>query len=137
MSKRIFTEKQINVLSKNPNITSCSSKSITFTEAFKINAIRLHRDEYLTSLEIFSQAGFDINVISKERAKGCLKRWNNINRRSGVKGLSEARGSNTPRRKPNVSDATDADKIKWLEAEVAYLKAENSFLANLRAKKAE
>lgn len=137
MSKIIFTKEQINVLSKNPNIDSCSSKSITFTEAFKINAVKLHRNEYLTSLQIFRRAGLDIDIITKERAKGCLKRWNKIDRKSGAKGFSEARGSNTPRRRPKILDVTDAGKIKRLEAEVAYLKAENSFLAKLRAKKAE
>jgi len=137
ISKRILTDKQVHKLSKNPNVTSCSGKSITFSKTFKTNAVRLHKDEYLTYSQIFRQAGFDINVITKERAKGCLGRWGRIYRKGGSRGLSETRGSNTPKRRPKILDATDTDKIKRLEAEVAYLKAENDFLAKLRAKKAE
>lgn len=39
--------------------------------------------------------------------------------------------------RPKTKWLTDVDKIKWLEAENAYLKAENNFLAKLQAKKAE
>ena len=54
-----------------------------------------------------------------------------------MRGLSEARGRHTKNNKPKTKDLSSTEKIKWLEAEVAYLKAENDFLAKLRAKRKE
>jgi hypothetical protein len=48
----------------------------------------------------------------------------------------ETRGKGGGRPK-KIKDTNDTDKIKRLEAEVAYLKAENDFLIKLRAKRAE
>ena len=50
-------------------------------------------------------------------------------------GFIESRGRAGGRIK--TKNLSDADKIKRLEAQVAYLKAENDFLAKLRAKRAE
>lgn len=35
MSKKLFTEKEIKILSKNPNVKSVSDKGITYTDEFK------------------------------------------------------------------------------------------------------
>jgi hypothetical protein len=137
MSKRMFTEEQVEELRKSPHVTACSEKSITFSKAFKVNAVRLHREEYLTPSEIFKQSGLDIKVITKERRKACLMRWSRSYRMRGLEGLSDARGRNGFKKKLEILDLTDADKIKKMEAEIAYLKAENDFLAKLRAKRAE
>jgi len=137
MSKRMFTKEQVKELRKSPYVTACSDKSITFSKEFKVNAVRLHREEYLTSSEIFMRSGFEVEVITRERIKACLIRWSRSNRKRGTGGLTDTRGKNKPKRKQNISDLTDADKIKRLETEIAYLKAENDFLAKLRAKRAE
>lgn len=109
-------------------------KSITYSNDFKIRAVKLY-EQGLTSTEIFRQEGFDLNLIGKNKPRECLKRWNRIYRAKGDGGLMvETRGRLGGRpRKPR--DKTEADKIKRLEAEVAYLKAENDFLAKLRAKR--
>jgi len=137
MSKRMFTKEQIVEMHNNPNVVSCSDKSITFSKEFKINAIRLYKEEYLSSTEIFRQAGFDANTIPKKQAKDCLHRWSRINQKKGPGGLSENRGKSKPKREPKTVDLADSDKIKRLETEVAYLRAENDFLAKLRAKRTE
>jgi len=133
----MFTREQIEELRTNKNVASCSEKSITFTKAFKTEAINLYQEKGLGSAEIFRKAGFDIEVIGKARPKECLRRWNKSFRRKGTDGLSEARGKNGFGQRVKVQDLTDEDKIKRLEVEVAYLKAENDFLAKLRAKRAE
>lgn len=109
-------------------------KYITYGKDFKIRAVKLY-EQGLTSTEIFRQEGFDLNLISKDIPRECLKRWNRIYRAKGEGGLIiETRGRLGGRpRKP--MDKTDSDKIKRLEAEIAYLKAENDFLAKLRAKR--
>lgn len=135
MSKRIFTREQIKYLLENHNVEKCSERSITFTAGFKTDAIKLY-EQGLTSAEIFRQAGFDLDVIGRDQPKDCLRRWHKIVRRKGIKGLSEVRGKNS-RGRPKTKNLAKTDTIKRLEAEVAYLKAENDFLAKLRAKKTE
>ncbi len=53
-----------------------------------------------------------------------------------MEGLAETRGKGSSGR-PRTKNLSDTDKIKRLETQVAYLKAENDFLAKLRAKRAE
>jgi len=120
---------------RNENVSGCSERSITYSNDFKIKAVKLYK-QGLTSREIFKQAGFDLNTIGRDQPQSCLKRWNKTWRAKGEGGLAiETRGRTGRPKKPK--DLSDADKIKWLEAEIAYLKAENDFLAKLRAKRAE
>lgn len=135
MSKTIFTREEVKKLSKNENVAGCSERSITYGKNFKINAVKLY-EQGLTSAEIFRQAGFDLAVIGKDKPKECLLRWNKIVRKKGEAGLAETRGKNSTGR-PKTKNVSAKDKIKWLEAKIAYLKAENDFLARLRAKRTE
>jgi len=135
MSKRIFSKEQINELLKNRSIEKCSEKSITFTKAFKMRAVVLY-EQGVTSPEIFRQAGLNLTMVGRNQPKDCLRRWNKIVKKKGTKGLSEVRGKKSSGR-PKIKNLTTADKIQRLEAEVAYLKAENDFLAKLRAARAE
>jgi len=135
MSKRIYTEEQIEKLSNNANVARCSKRSITYSNEFKKSAIKQYNEQFLTSTEIFANAGFDTKIIGKEAPKDCLKRWSKLYRAKGIEGFIESRGRAGGRIK--TKNLSDADKIKRLEAQIAYLKAENDFLAKLRAKRAE
>jgi len=132
MSKRIFTQKQISELENNPNVLRCSHKSITYSKDFKIAAVR----DWQTGLpprEIFLRAGFNMALIGNETPKGCLQRWRRTFKEKGGQGLAtESRGKGGGRPKKNWQ--SDNEKIKYLEAKIAYLKAENDFLARLRKK---
>lgn len=135
MSKRIFTKEQTAELARNENVAEHSERSITYSNDFKVKAVRLYR-QGLTSREIFKQAGFDLHTIGIDQPRQCLKRWNKIWKKKGESGLKiETRGRLGRPKKPN--NLSDSDKIKRLEAEIAYLKAENDFLAKLRAGRAE
>lgn len=133
MSKRLFTHEEIKHISKNKNVFRCSERSITYHKDFKIRAVKLYH-EGLSSTEIFRQAGFNPNIIGKDQPKSCLKRWNKSFRMKGLLGFEETRGG-AGRRHKKPKDLSDVDKIKRLEIENAYLKAENDFLARLRAAK--
>ena len=138
MSKRIFTREQIDELLKNENIAKCSERSITFSKDFKIKAVKLHEDQGLTPQEIFRLAGLNLNVIGRKIPKACTRRWNKSYRSKGQEGLLEKRGRNAVASgRPKTKNLSDVEKIKYLEAQVAYLKVENDFLARLRAKRAE
>jgi len=133
MSKRIFTQEQIEKLSKNKNVDRCSERSIAYGKKFKMNAITQH-EQGLTSNEIWRQAGFDLDLIGRDQPKECLKRWNRIYRTKGEEWLlCENRGQLGGRSK-SLKNLSATDKIKRLEAEAAYLKEENRFLAKLRKK---
>jgi transposase-like protein len=136
MSKRIFTQEQIDEMLKNANISYCSDRSITYTKRFKLLAVELY-EQGLTSSEIFRKEGFDLDVVGKHQPKECLSRWLKLFRAKGINGLSDQRGKTGQSGRPKTKGVTEADKIKRLEVQVAYLKAENDFLAKLRAKRAE
>lgn len=136
MSRRTFTKEQIEGLRKNTSVLSCSDRSITYTKDFKLLAVTLY-EQGLTSSEIFRKAGFDLGIIGRHQPKECLSRWLKRFRAKGTDGLSDQRGKTGRSGRPRTKGITETDKIKRLEAEVAYLKAENDFLAKLRAKRAE
>ena len=132
MSKRIFSEEQIKELLQNPNVTGCSEKSITYNKDFKISAVHKYH-EGLPPNEIFRQAGFSVRVIGLDVPADSLLRWRRTFKRKGSEGLAtEARGKIGDR--PKVNWQNDKEKIKYLETKIAYLKAENDFLAKLRKK---
>ena len=134
MGKRRFTEAQIAGLSKNKNVSKCSEKSITYGKEFKVLAIKQYYENGYSPRMIFEDAGFDLALIGKNIPIECLRRWRRVYNIKGIKKLSvETRGKGGGR--PKTKGLTDADRIKRLEVENAYLKAENDFLAKLRAAK--
>jgi hypothetical protein len=137
MSKRIFTQDEIMELRKNPNVSSCSSKSITYASAFKIKAVELCLNQYLNPRDVFTDAGFDLRVIGWDTPRDCLQRWGKTLHNKGVEALKkESRGRNGGG--PKSKFQTDKEKLLYLETKVKYLEAENHFLAELRkAKRAE
>ncbi|MHB8173185.1 MAG: transposase [Nitrospirota bacterium] len=133
MNRRTFTAKQIKALLKNEYVAKCSEKAITYTKEFKLLAVERHRQS-LTAAQIFRDAGFDLELIGKNLPYSRMNRWLNTYKLSGPVGFSrESRGRGGGR--PKTRGLTDTDKIKRLETEVAYLKAENHFFAKLRALK--
>ena len=135
MSTRRFTEEQIKMLLENSNVVRCSDKSITYSEQFKIEAIRKYYEEGLSPSQIFMGAGFNLSIIGKKTPKHCFYDWRKIYNAKGGIGLSENRGKGRGGGRPKTKGITPEDRIKRLEAENAYLKAENDFLAKLRAKR--
>ena len=135
MSKRIFSKEQIETLLQNENVAGCSEKSISYRKDFKILAVRKYH-EGLSPSEIFRQARLDINTIGRKTPKECLRRWLKTFRQKGEKGLKvDGRALNKAGGRPkSLANLTSKEKMKRLEAEVAYLRKENCFLAKLRKK---
>lgn len=134
MSKKIFNQEQTDMLLQNPNVEKCSEKSITYSKDFKVKAIQ-QWEAGLPPQEIFRQAGFNVSVIGLKKPGDCLKRWRHTFREKGVNSLkTETRGKGKGGGRKKVKWDNEEEKIKYLEAEVAYLKAENDFLVKLRKK---
>lgn len=134
MSKRIFSQEQIEILLRNPNVAGCSEKSIRYNKNFKISAVRKYQSG-LPASEIFRQAQFEIKMIGHEVPDDCLHRWLKIYRAKGEGGLIlDGRAKKSGGRPRGTANLSDQEKLKQLEAENAYLKEENHFLAKLRKK---
>lgn len=134
MSKRRFSEAQVAELLKNKNVARCSDKSITYSKEFKIQAVKRYYEDGCSPSLIFEEAGFDRKIIGSDSPDTCLWRWRTIYNTKGVSRLNtEARGKHHKGRRPKTKNMTDVERIERLEIENAYLKAENDFLAKLRA----
>ena len=135
MSKRMLTEGQVKILSSNKNVVRCSAKSITYAKEFKLSAIKKYENGW-SPIRIFEEAGFDLRLFRKDLPKDRLTHWRRKYRIKGDIGLSnDERGRHHSGGRPKTKGLTDADKIKRMAIEIAYLKAENDFLAKLRAAK--
>jgi len=136
MSKRIFSADQIKELLANPNVSRCSDKSITYSKTFKVLAVKKYYEEGHSPRMIFEEAGFNIAMIGKYTPKRSLYGWKKIYKSKGADRLKvETRGKHHKGRRPKVKNLTDTEKIKYLEIENAYLKAEKDFFMKLRAAK--
>lgn len=126
MNRKTFTNKQIKDLSKNKNVARCGAKSVRYTRNFKAEALRKYNEEGLSAVEIFQNAGFDLAAIGKRSPNRLMNQWNTA---LGHRPAHRANNGITIKRIENRRN------IKTLEAKVAYLEAENCFLAKLRAGK--
>lgn len=129
-----FNSEQIARISKNERIVKCSSKSITYSNDFKVLAVRQYA-EGMSAGQIFRNAGLPPELVGECVPDDCLGRWRRKLAIKGEAGLNiDERGTTKGGRtgRPRKKGLTEAERIKRLEIEVAYLKAENDFLAKLR-----
>lgn len=127
-----FSTKEIAELKSNPCVFECTAKSVYYTFEFKKRAIDL-QSHGIKSKEIWKQAGFDVAKWNHDYFGLTLRDWGRIVQKNGIEGLNKTGGLPYDKGPNN----TKSDELKRLKLEVAYLKAENCFLAKLRAKKAE
>lgn len=133
----MFTQEQIKQISNNKYIEKCSSKSITYKPEFKLLAIKKYFNEGLSPRMIFEEAGLSIKIVGYARARDSLLRWRKKYKSKGAKGLKESQKGKSGGRPPKIKFKNDKEKIKYLEAKITYMDAENDFLAKLRGIKRE
>ncbi len=127
-----FSSDEIAKLKKNPCVFGATSKSVYYTYEFKKRALALQA-EGVHSKEIWRRSGFDVAKWKSEYFKGTLRDWRKAVETYGDAGL-DRRGGTLHDRGPTE---TYTDTLKRLTLQVTYLQAENDFLAQLRAKRAE
>jgi hypothetical protein len=127
-----YTIKQLDEFKNNPCVFNCTERLINYTYEFKIRAIEL-QEQGISPKEIWKRSDFDTSIWRKTYFYETINDWKKIVRRSGIEGLLKSDGVQYDKGPNN----TDKDKLKRLELQVKYLKAENDFLAKLRAKRAE
>ena len=132
MNRRILTGEQIKKLSQNKNVSRCGSKSIRYSKEFKKTAIQQYNEEGLTAVEIFESAGFDLDVVGKRMPNKLMHQWNKVFRMRLAKLLSQEEHLSIETAQKKIRSG---NQLRTLKAKVAYLEAENDFLAKLRARK--
>ncbi|APH04085.1 tranposase [Bacillus weihaiensis] len=128
MSKKLFTEKEITQLSKNPYVKSVSSKGITYSDEFKQHFVsEFSKGKF--SRQIFEEAGFDVEIIGMQRIKSSSERWRNTYKTEGLLGLKDTRKDNSGRQR--VKELPLEEKYARLEAQMNLVKAENELLKKI------
>jgi hypothetical protein len=128
MSKKHFTETEIDILSNNQYVKSVSTKGVTYTDEFKRIFIAENENGKLPR-HIFEENGFDIEVIGIVRVQRAASRWRTAYNKSGVLGLRDTRKENSGR--PTKKEFSLEEKNARLEAQIQLLRAENELLKKL------
>lgn len=131
----MFNEEQLKELVKNKNVLRCSAKSITYSQAFKLKAIKQYFEEGMAPNQIFEEAGFPRSWLGKYRAKNCLKKWGDKYNKEGQDSLLKENRGAPGKSKKRTYHIDNKNRIEYLETKIAYLEAENDFLAKLRGLK--
>lgn len=135
MAKRIsFTKKEQELLAQNPYVIRCSDHSITYVPEFKQRALRAHFREGKDARTIFAEANFPPTIVASKVPHSRLKAWRKVAGALEEKyDFKDRRGQmGRPRSPLDVSKMTTEERIQYLEAKVAYVDAENDFLAQAR-----
>ncbi|PEF72028.1 IS3 family transposase [Bacillus pseudomycoides] len=129
MTKKLFTGKEMQVLSSNPYVKSVSEKGLTYTDEFKRIFIEENEKGKLPRV-IFEECGFDIDVIGIQRVVSSGNRWRASYKENGVFGLRDTRKENSGRKLER--ELTLEEKYARLETERNLLKAENELLKKIK-----
>lgn len=130
MSKTIFNEHQMKQLEANPNVVKVSEKSITYSPDFKVKAVKQNL-EGKGPYQIFSENGFDMEVIGVKKPQKCLGRWRETYNKFGEEGFyTERRGKGATGR-PSSKELTTEEQLEKAKARIAYLEAQYDFVKKL------
>lgn len=120
MSKYNYTKEEIEELLRNPNVKTCSSKYITFTDDFKLKAFKLDK-EGIYHRKIFKDSWFPEYIVKWNIPPNTLKRLRLEFKRKWVEWVVSSKKWRKKKEKENISNMTKDEYIKYLEAKNAYL----------------
>jgi len=126
MSKKLFTEQDIEILNQNKYVKRVGIKGITYTDELKQYSIAKSKEGFL-STEIFEMAGFDLSIIGRTRAHKALDRWKVAYKKSGAIGLQDTRKGSSGRpleRELSLEEQLEREraKNKFLEVQLEFQK---------------
>lgn len=130
MSKKLFTEKEIKLLSANKYVKAVSTYGITYSDEFK-NLFVAERKKGKFARDIFEECGFDVEILGMQRIKSARRRWKEESCAELERiGLRDKRAERSGRRKDRK--LTVEEKNAHLEAENLLLRAELELLKKIR-----
>lgn len=112
-----FTNEQMKILLKNPNVEEISSNTVKYTSAFKQLALKLNQ-KGISPKQIFKDAGFDLNIIGKNAPQQCIGNWKHkekLAKNTNIKYLEK-------QSKTNKILKSVLEENKYLKAEIEFLK---------------
>jgi len=121
MSKKEYSEEQIEEILSNPNVKTCSSKYITFTDEFKVKALELDK-RYLLPREIFKKFWFPEYIINTKIPKQTLGTLRYKERNEWISWVISSKKGRLKKERIDFNNMTKDEKIQYLETENAYLK---------------
>lgn len=123
MAEIKYTKEQVMELLKNTYIKSCTNKNISFTKEFKIELLK-QSDKWVFYKDIFKNFWFPDYIVNSEIPRNSLNRWKkNIN----TKWIIEENKWRKKKENTDFQNMNSEEKVKFLEAKVAYLEEVNEF----------
>lgn len=117
MGVHYFSDEQVEELRMNPYVDNVSNKAITYSEAYKQYFIHeLNQEKFPT--QIFREAGFDTQVLGKERLQSFSRRVRKMADR--IDGFTDLRTQHFGRRP--TKERTPDEEIALLKHQVALQK---------------
>ena len=105
-----------------------------YRKSFKAAALRQYNEEGLSAVEIFESAGFDLDVIGIRKPNKLMHQWNKAIRTKNGSGFVPQGAEKVEQAENIEKKIRSGSKLRALKAKIAYLEAENDFLAQLRAR---
>lgn len=131
MKRKPYTVQEKEILLQSEAIVKVTNSNATYLKEFKVFAV----GEYMTGktpLQIFIEAGINVDILGREQPQKCLTRWRKIHDTYGGEGLlRENRGVGSSGR-PRKIPLTTEEKLAKLEQENEILKQQVEFLKKLR-----
>ena len=131
MKRKPYTVQEKEILLQSKAIVKVTNSNATYLKEFKVFAV----GEYMTGkspLQIFIEAGINVDILGREQPQKCLTRWRKIHDIYGAEGLLiENRGVGSSGR-PRKNPLTTEEKLAKLEQENEILKQQVEFLKKLR-----
>lgn len=128
MSKKLFSNEEVENLSSNRYVKEISNKGITYTDDFKVLFIAEYNNVKMP-FKIFEDAGIDVEVIGNQRIWNASKRWRESYKDSGELWLRDTRKFSSGR--PLKRELTQEEILAKKDAEIAYWKVEAELLRKI------
>ena len=136
-----FTAEQLKELTDSPYVAYVSSKTVSYTKAFKVTAWQRYCDG-IDPMQVFSEAEFNTDTLGRERILGFFK----LLRQAKGRGFEFTEGNDpypdnnedapsmpTPPRRANKGHPTlmSESEINHLATKVAYMSQEIEFIKKI------
>jgi len=120
MSKQEYNNDQIEELWNNSNIKKCSKKYITFTDEFKLEALKLDK-QWIIHREIFRKFWFPEYIIKSTIPEKSLKNWRYKAKHKWIESLQNTKKWRKKKEIYDVSKMTKDEELEYLRTKVTIL----------------
>ncbi len=131
MKRKPYTVQEKTELLKSTAIEKVANSSATYSKEFKVFAV----GEYFsgkTPMQIFVEAGINVDILGREQPERCLRRWRRINDKYGVNALLEEKRGVGSSSRPRKKTLTLEEQIVQLKQKNEILEQQVHFLKKLR-----